>query len=70
MIKYVFKYITSVLFLELIHSKVLNPNLYTIELSHGDFKWKIKRRFKHFQALHQELLKFRALLKIPLPSRM
>uniref|UniRef100_A0A673KNQ6 Phospholipase n=1 Tax=Sinocyclocheilus rhinocerous TaxID=307959 RepID=A0A673KNQ6_9TELE len=54
----------------MIHSKVLNPNLYTIELSHGDFKWKIKRRFKHFQALHQELLKFRALLKIPLPSRM
>ncbi|XP_016418985.1 phospholipase D1-like [Sinocyclocheilus rhinocerous] len=53
----------------MIHSKVLNPNLYTIELSHGDFKWKIKRRFKHFQALHQELLKFRALLKIPLPSR-
>uniref|UniRef100_A0A671SWJ6 phospholipase D n=1 Tax=Sinocyclocheilus anshuiensis TaxID=1608454 RepID=A0A671SWJ6_9TELE len=47
--------------------KVLNPNLYTIELSHGDFKWKIKCRFKHFQALHQELLKFRALLKIPLP---
>uniref|UniRef100_A0A673KBB5 phospholipase D n=1 Tax=Sinocyclocheilus rhinocerous TaxID=307959 RepID=A0A673KBB5_9TELE len=51
-------------------TRVLNPNLYTIELSHGDFKWKIKRRFKHFQALHQELLKFRALLKIPLPSRM
>uniref|UniRef100_A0A671Q6H4 phospholipase D n=1 Tax=Sinocyclocheilus anshuiensis TaxID=1608454 RepID=A0A671Q6H4_9TELE len=48
-------------------TRVLNPNLYTIELSHGDFKWKIKRRFKHFQALHQELLKFRALLKIPLP---
>uniref|UniRef100_A0A8C1DWJ7 Phospholipase n=1 Tax=Cyprinus carpio carpio TaxID=630221 RepID=A0A8C1DWJ7_CYPCA len=40
-------------------TRVLNPNLYTIELSHGDFKWKIKRRFKHFQALHQELLKFR-----------
>uniref|UniRef100_A0A8C2CXW0 Phospholipase n=1 Tax=Cyprinus carpio TaxID=7962 RepID=A0A8C2CXW0_CYPCA len=37
-------------------TRVLNPNLYTIELSHGDFKWKIKRRFKHFQALHQELL--------------
>ncbi|KAK2904932.1 hypothetical protein Q8A67_006731 [Cirrhinus molitorella] len=50
-------------------TRVLNPNLYTIELSHGDFKWQIKRRFKHFQALHQELLKFRALLKIPLPSR-
>uniref|UniRef100_A0A668AK58 phospholipase D n=1 Tax=Myripristis murdjan TaxID=586833 RepID=A0A668AK58_9TELE len=49
--------------------KVLNPNLYTIELSHGDFMWKIKRRFKHFQALHQELLKFKALLKLPLPTR-
>ncbi|XP_051564749.1 phospholipase D1-like isoform X2 [Myxocyprinus asiaticus] len=48
---------------------VLNPNLYTIELSHGGFKWKIKRRFKHFLALNQELLKFKALLKIPLPSR-
>uniref|UniRef100_A0A667ZWU6 Phospholipase n=1 Tax=Myripristis murdjan TaxID=586833 RepID=A0A667ZWU6_9TELE len=48
--------------------KVLNPNLYTIELSHGDFMWKIKRRFKHFQALHQELLKFKALLKLPLPT--
>ncbi|KAG9348974.1 hypothetical protein JZ751_029291 [Albula glossodonta] len=50
-------------------TRVLNPNLYTIELSHGDFTWKIKRRFKHFQALHQELLKFKALLKIPLPTR-
>ncbi|XP_056610861.1 phospholipase D1 isoform X1 [Triplophysa dalaica] len=50
--------------------RVLNPNLYTIELSHGDFKWKIKRRFKHFQGLHQDLLRFKALLNIPLPSRM
>ncbi|XP_076857811.1 phospholipase D1 isoform X2 [Brachyhypopomus gauderio] len=50
-------------------TRVLNPNLYTIELNHGNFTWKIKRRFKHFQALHQELLKFKALLKIPLPRR-
>ncbi|XP_066542709.1 phospholipase D1 [Hoplias malabaricus] len=50
-------------------TRVLNPNLYTIELHHGSFTWKIKRRFKHFQALHQELLKFKAFLKIPLPSR-
>eukprot|EP00064_Thunnus_orientalis_P007053 superscaffoldBa00000763_g7072 len=49
-------------------SKVLNPNLYTIELSHGDFMWKIKRCFKHFQALHQELLMFKAVLKLPLPT--
>ncbi|XP_036965329.1 uncharacterized protein si:ch211-168k14.2 [Acanthopagrus latus] len=51
-------------------SKVLNPNLYTIELSHGDFTWKIKRRLKHFQALHQELLMFKAPLKLPLPTCM
>uniref|UniRef100_A0AAR2KE38 Phospholipase n=1 Tax=Pygocentrus nattereri TaxID=42514 RepID=A0AAR2KE38_PYGNA len=50
------------------YTRVLNPNLYTIELSHGTFTWKIKRRFKHFQTLHQELLKFKALLKIPLPT--
>ncbi|XP_035263647.1 phospholipase D1 isoform X1 [Anguilla anguilla] len=50
-------------------TRVFNPNLYTIELRHGDFTWKVKRRCKHFQALHQELLKFKALLKIPLPTR-
>ncbi|XP_026857222.2 phospholipase D1 isoform X2 [Electrophorus electricus] len=50
-------------------TRALNPNLYTVELNHGNFTWKIKRRFKHFQALHQELLKFKALLKIPLPHR-
>ncbi|XP_051782590.1 phospholipase D1 [Erpetoichthys calabaricus] len=50
-------------------ARVFNPNLYTVELTHGDFTWKIKRRFKHFQALHQDLLKFKALLKIPLPTR-
>ncbi|XP_034550250.1 phospholipase D1 [Notolabrus celidotus] len=49
-------------------SKVLNPNVYTIELSHWDFTWKIKRCFKHFQALHQELLMFKAPLKLPLPT--
>ncbi|KAI3355860.1 hypothetical protein L3Q82_004412 [Scortum barcoo] len=48
--------------------KVLNPNLYTIELSHRDFTWKIKRCFKHFQALHRKLLMFKALRKLPLPT--
>ncbi|MGH0143004.1 UNVERIFIED_CONTAM: hypothetical protein FKN15_037424 [Acipenser sinensis] len=48
---------------------VLNPNLYVMELSHGEFTWKIKRHFKYFQALHQERLKFKTLLKIPLPTR-
>lgn len=55
---------------EMITSKVLNSNLYTIELGYRDFTWKIKRFFKHFQALYQELLMFKALLKLPLPTHM
>ncbi|KAH8413621.1 hypothetical protein KR222_002150, partial [Zaprionus bogoriensis] len=48
---------------------LLNPNLYTIELTHGPFKWKIKRRYKHFMSLHQQLSFFRTSLNIPFPSR-
>ncbi|KAM8713812.1 hypothetical protein ACLKA7_014042 [Drosophila subpalustris] len=48
---------------------LLNPNLYTIELTHGTFKWTIKRRYKHFNSLHQQLSFFRTSLNIPFPSR-
>ncbi|XP_017839064.1 phospholipase D2 isoform X1 [Drosophila busckii] len=48
---------------------LLNPNLYTIELTHGPFKWTIKRRYKHFSSLHQQLSFFRTSLNIPFPSR-
>ncbi|KAH8384668.1 hypothetical protein KR093_004438, partial [Drosophila rubida] len=48
---------------------LLNPNLYTIELTHGNFKWTIKRRYKHFNSLHQQLSFFRTSLNIPFPSR-
>ncbi|XP_017037169.1 phospholipase D2 isoform X2 [Drosophila kikkawai] len=48
---------------------LLNPNLYTIELTHGPFKWTIKRRYKHFNSLHQQLSFFRTSLNIPFPSR-
>lgn len=47
----------------------LNPNLYTIELKHGDFSWTIKKRYKHIQHLHQQLKLFRASLNIPFPTR-
>ncbi|XP_023305494.2 phospholipase D2 isoform X1 [Lucilia cuprina] len=48
---------------------LLNPNLYTIELTHGPFTWTIKRRYKHFSSLHQQLSIFRASLNIPFPIR-
>uniref|UniRef100_A0A1L8DQ51 Phospholipase n=1 Tax=Nyssomyia neivai TaxID=330878 RepID=A0A1L8DQ51_9DIPT len=48
---------------------LLNPNLYTIELTHGPFVWCIKKRYKHFYALHQQLRVFRTSLNIPFPTR-
>uniref|UniRef100_A0A1B6CGW4 Phospholipase n=1 Tax=Clastoptera arizonana TaxID=38151 RepID=A0A1B6CGW4_9HEMI len=47
----------------------LNPNLYTIELRHGDFVWTLKKRYKHIQHLHQQLKLFRASLNIPFPTK-
>ncbi|XP_051874747.1 phospholipase D1-like isoform X2 [Pristis pectinata] len=49
--------------------KVPSPNIYTIELKHGEFSWKVKRKFKHFQELHRELLRYKALLRLPIPTR-
>ncbi|KAK3096680.1 hypothetical protein FSP39_002327 [Pinctada imbricata] len=41
------------------HIKIFNPNLYTIHISHGEYQWSIRRRFKHFVSLHQHLRLFR-----------
>ena len=40
---------------------------YTIEISHGRFKWNIKRRYKHFYDLknHLEVYRAKLLLKHP-----
>lgn len=48
---------------------MLNPNLYTIQLTHGPFKWTINKRYKHISALHQQLRVFRASLNFPFPTR-
>ncbi|XP_068085998.1 phospholipase D1 isoform X2 [Anabrus simplex] len=48
---------------------LLNPNLYTIQLTHGDFTWTIKKRYKHFQHLHNQLKLYRTKLIIPFPTR-
>uniref|UniRef100_A0A8C5TSQ9 phospholipase D n=1 Tax=Malurus cyaneus samueli TaxID=2593467 RepID=A0A8C5TSQ9_9PASS len=43
--------------------KVPSPNVYTIELSHGEFVWQVKRKFKHFQEFHRELLRYKAFVE-------
>ncbi|PNJ32874.1 PLD1 isoform 13, partial [Pongo abelii] len=48
-------------------TRVPSINLYTIELTHGEFKWQVKRKFKHFQEFHRELLKYKAFIRIPIP---
>ena len=50
-------------------SHLLNPNLYTIQLTHGAFVWTVKRRYKDFYALHQQLSVFRASLNFPFPTK-
>ncbi|XP_014232157.1 phospholipase D2 [Trichogramma pretiosum] len=47
----------------------LNPNLYTIEFTHGAFTWSVKKRYKHIQYLHNQLKIYRASLNIPFPTK-
>ncbi|XP_063772323.1 phospholipase D1 isoform X2 [Pseudophryne corroboree] len=50
-------------------SKTSVLNIYTIELTHGEFIWQVKRKYKHFQDLHRELLRYKAFIRIPIPTR-
>ncbi|XP_023411269.2 phospholipase D1 isoform X1 [Loxodonta africana] len=50
-------------------TRVPSINVYTIELTHGEFKWQVKRKFKHFEEFHRELLKYKAFIRIPIPTR-
>nr|XP_020032464.1 phospholipase D1 [Castor canadensis] len=59
----------QVLEVERFTTRVPSINLYTIELTHGEFKWQVKRKFKHFQEFHRELLKYKAFIRIPIPTR-
>ncbi|XP_052237855.1 phospholipase D1-like isoform X2 [Dreissena polymorpha] len=49
--------------------KAFNPNLYTIEISHGEYRWMVKRRYKHFHSLHTSLRLFRAKCSLPVPTK-
>lgn len=46
-------------------SHLLNPNLYIIKLTHGNFIWFVKKRYKDFTHLHQALLVFKTSFVIP-----
>lgn len=48
---------------------LFNPILYTIQLTHGNFIWTVKKRYKDFANLHNSLRVFRTSLNFPLPSR-
>lgn len=52
-----------------ITAHLFNPILYTIQLTHGNFVWTIKKRYKDFSKLHNQLSIFRTSLNFPLPSR-
>uniref|UniRef100_A0AAY4ATG5 Phospholipase n=1 Tax=Denticeps clupeoides TaxID=299321 RepID=A0AAY4ATG5_9TELE len=43
--------------------------VFKIEMRHGNFTWVVKRKEKHFLELHRELLRYKAFMRIPLPSR-
>ncbi|KAL4233460.1 hypothetical protein ACF0H5_008141 [Mactra antiquata] len=49
--------------------KAFNPNLYTIEVIHGEYRWTVKRRYKHFDSLHKALRLFRARYSLPVPTK-
>uniref|UniRef100_A0AAY4APB5 Phospholipase n=1 Tax=Denticeps clupeoides TaxID=299321 RepID=A0AAY4APB5_9TELE len=47
---------------------VVVPDLLAV-MRHGNFTWVVKRKEKHFLELHRELLRYKAFMRIPLPSR-
>lgn len=38
--------------------------LYSVRLTHGDFTWTTKKKFRHFQELHRELLRHKVLMSL------
>uniref|UniRef100_A0A4W3JUD5 Phospholipase n=1 Tax=Callorhinchus milii TaxID=7868 RepID=A0A4W3JUD5_CALMI len=41
--------------------------LYMVRIVHGDFTWTVKKKFKHFEELHRELLKHKLKLQVIQP---
>ncbi|XP_028911138.1 phospholipase D2 [Ornithorhynchus anatinus] len=45
-------------------SKVGTCTLYSVRLSHGDFTWTTKKKFRNFQELHRDLLRHKVLMSL------
>lgn len=45
-------------------SKVKTSTLYSVRLTHGEFTWTIKKKFKHFQELHRDLLRHKIFMSL------
>ncbi|XP_074081518.1 phospholipase D2 isoform X2 [Macrotis lagotis] len=43
-------------------SKVGTCTLYSVQLSHGAFTWTTKKKFRNFQELHRDLLRYKVLM--------
>uniref|UniRef100_A0A8C4MHD5 Phospholipase n=1 Tax=Equus asinus asinus TaxID=83772 RepID=A0A8C4MHD5_EQUAS len=46
------------------HSQVGTCTLYSVQLTHGDFTWTTKKKFRHFQELHRDLLRHKVLMSL------
>ncbi|XP_047402673.1 phospholipase D2 isoform X4 [Sciurus carolinensis] len=45
-------------------SKIGTCTLYSVRLTHGDFTWTTKKKFRHFQELHRDLLRHKVLMSL------
>uniref|UniRef100_A0A8C0AKZ4 Phospholipase n=1 Tax=Bos mutus grunniens TaxID=30521 RepID=A0A8C0AKZ4_BOSMU len=45
-------------------SKVGTCTLYSVRLTHGDFTWTTKKKFRHFQELHRDLLRHKVFMSL------
>ncbi|XP_054851085.1 phospholipase D2 [Eublepharis macularius] len=43
-------------------SKVRPNTVYSLRLTHGEFTWTMKKKFKHFQELHRDLMRHKILM--------
>ncbi|XP_015283368.1 PREDICTED: phospholipase D2 [Gekko japonicus] len=43
-------------------SKVRTNTVYSLRLTHGEFTWTMKKKFKHFQELHRDLMRHKILV--------
>ncbi|CAD5118946.1 DgyrCDS7620 [Dimorphilus gyrociliatus] len=64
------KIIVDIIHIEQTRDFQLNPYLYTIQLQHGNYTWKIRRRYKHFRQVHDalSLLRIKAQVSSVVPT--